>query len=273
MHSLDFIAERLVHKLDPILFMYMKNIPNKEKFKQLQFYYLTNPFLTKEQIENGFSLFEKIQHTYWMLKRFVFIWRLHKARHNINKQDLYFNELSSLAPQYKINLLHCGTLYNFRLTDLLHIFSTALTNSQSLNPDPKWPNNPYTGLPFTRADIYATYFKLKAMYIFIPYYFHLFIQWDLSIKKFKYELFPLLKDHAINNYLLDSTDEVLLFDIVHMVKSLFDDTRSISTEKMNYQSKKKVVQTLKPYLEKYLYGTLSCNRHKKINVVGRLKKN
>ena len=263
MTSLVFITRHLKHKIDPILFMYMRCLSNKDKFERLQLYYLSNPFLTPAQAEDGLSFFEKIQHTYWMLRRFVYIWRLYKARKCINQQDFLMNELSSLSSRHKIQLLHDGTLYDFRLSDLLNIICKSLTNSENLNPKPKWPNNPYTGLAFTRAHLYATYLKLREMAICIPYYFHLFFKWELSISKFKFELFPLLKDDAIKNYLLDSSDEILLFDIIHMIKSLLDKERDICTDKMTQHKRKNIVQTLKPYLEKYLYGTLSNNRRKK----------
>lgn len=263
MTSLSFIVNQLLHTADPLLFMYIRNLSNEDKFERLESYYLNNPFLTEEQVENGVSLFRKIQHTYWALKRFVYLWRLRRARCDVNQHDFHLNELSSLSPQHKIHLLHCNTVYEFRLTDLLNIFCKDLMHSQNLNPAPKWPCHPYTGLPFSHADIYTTYFKLRKMDVFIPYYLHLFIQWDLSLDTFKFELFPLLKDYAIKNYLLDSSDEVLLFDIVHMVKAIFDDERSIDIETMSPMRQHIIIQTLKPYLEKYLYGTLSCNRRKK----------
>jgi len=263
MPILALIVEQLKGTVDDLLFAYMRNIINKEKFEWLKLYYLTNPFLTSDQLNNGLIFFSKIQRTYWAFRFLLRRWKIYKARKNINKEDLCMNQLSSLPAKHKIYLLDQNTIYEFRLTDLLHICRTALTYSNSLQPAPQWPKNPYTGLPFTITHLYAIYFKLQDTHITIPYYVQLFFRWNFSLPTFKFELYPLLKDFAIQNYLLDSSDDILLFEIAHMIKALYKDKYFMNTDKMTASKKKETLRMMKPHLEKYLFGVHSNNPKKK----------
>ena len=273
MATLAFIMEQLKETTDELLFAYMRNITNEEKFPWLKLYYLTNPFLTSAQRNDGLLFFGKIQRTYWAFIFFIRRWKIYKARKNVNQEDLCMNQLSSLPAKHKIYLLDQQTLYEFRLTDLLHICCSALTYSIGLQPAAQWPKNPYTGLPFTIAHLYAIYFKLQDTRITIPYYIQLFFRWNFSLSTFTFELYPLLKDFAIKNYLLDSSDDTLLFEIEHMVKDICKDIHFMNTDKMTVSKKKETLLMLKPHLKTYLLGNHSNNQKKKYTYQRKARKN
>ena len=263
MSALTLITKQLNGTVDELLYAYMKYITNDEKFECLTLFYLTNPFLTSAQKHNGLMFFSKIQRTYWAFKSLLRRWKIYKARKNINHEDLCMNQLSTVPAKHKIYLLDQHTIYEFRLTDLLHIFCTALTYSNSLQPAPQRPKNPYTGLPFTTAHLYAIYLKLQNTQITIPFYVQLFFRWHFSLPTFIFELYPFLKDRAIHNYLLYSSDDTLLFEIEHMVKDLCKDKYFMNTDTMTLSKKKQILCLMKPHLEKYLFGIHSNNQKKK----------
>jgi hypothetical protein len=78
------------------------------------------------------------------------------------------------------------------------------------------------------------------------------------------DAFVPLKDHAIKNYLTDSSDETLLVEIVHMVYDSLDG-RKIYTKDISPARTKTIVRTLRPYLETYLYGSTSSNKMKQLS--------
>ena len=130
MTSLSFIVSQLLHTADPLLFMYLRNLSNDDKFERLESYYLNNPFLTEEQVENGVSLFRKIQHTYWGLKRFVYLWRLQRARRDVNQQDFHLNELSSILTQllkFIVKIYISYKIYSIIYFDFIDIFTFLKT--------------------------------------------------------------------------------------------------------------------------------------------------
>ena len=263
MSALTLITKQLNGTVDELIYAYMKNITNDTKFECLSLFYLTNPFLTSAQKHNGLMFFSKIQKTYWAFKSLLYQWKIYKARKNINTEDLCMNQLSSISEKHKIALLDKNTIYEFRLKDLLRICCAALTFSHDLQPKAQWPKNPYTGIPLTKTHLYAMYFKLLDTNITIPYYIHLFFRWNFSLPTFNFELYPFLKDLAIKNYLLDSSDDTMLFEIEHMVHDLCKDQYFMNTDHMTSSKKEKTLRLFKPHLENYLFGLYSNNVIKK----------
>ena len=93
MPILALIVEQLKGTVDDLLFAYMRNLINKEKFEWLKLYYLTNPFLTSAQKHNGLMFFSKIQRTYWAFKSLLRRWKIYKARKNINHEEVRLVEI------------------------------------------------------------------------------------------------------------------------------------------------------------------------------------
>jgi len=73
----------------------------------------------------------------------------------------------------------------------------------------------------------------------------------------------MLNDIAIKNYLVDADDDELLYDIAHMVVDLSPDSRTINLKGETPEGKKGIVETMRPYLENYLYSVHSGNMKKR----------
>ena len=128
----------------------------KEKFKN------DPDFLTEENKNKISTLFFDVMKNYYIIKKFarrVHFFNLKKA--DITT-DLCLNELDSFTDKQKITLIDRNVIYEFKITDLLNIIKTALTNYTDVGLiEPLTPKNPYTNLEFTKANLYNIFYRVK----------------------------------------------------------------------------------------------------------------
>jgi hypothetical protein len=206
----------------------------------------------------------KIQKTKLAMIKFQNMWRRSTAKSSSLDTDLYMNNLNNYPPNQKITLLQKNTLYNFRLSDILTIWNNALCYSITFSPFPKYPKNPYTNINFDKGHLTNVYFKLKKSNFFIPILINIFWKCSFNLDDFREEAFPILKEKAIYNYMQESSNNTLFYDIINMTESLskFINNRMVS-EDLSNNKKNKFISEMKPFLKMFLLSEHSSNPLKK----------
>ena len=209
-------------------------------------------------------LYTRIRKIYGGFTKFARLWRWYNARNASLDTDLYMNSLDSFKSSHTICLLQAGTKYNFRITDLLNIWSIALASCCSFHPRPKLPKNPYTNLEFNLGQLASTFLQAMRLGFNIPILITLFWQNSLDLEKFRIEAYPILKEEAVKNYISDNSSNTLFYDIVNMVSALDRhlSNRNISMDLLP-SVKEAFIKDVTPFLKKYLLSKHTCNPLKK----------
>jgi hypothetical protein len=267
-----------IHK---IFFYGLINIKTTNLHKsKLQFFNETiNNFYLCEKHEerNEFmDYFRKIQRTYHTLNRLCFVYKIKKAKQIVNS-DLELNEIS-LGQKNVISIYHNNYNYLFKIQDLLKIIYTSLTDTYMFFCEPITIKNPYNNLPFEKSILYYIYFYLinntyigytKHEYIDI---FLKFKQCNFNMTKFvdKYEY--ILREHAIKNYITNSTKIQLRIDILKMLRE-YNACNEKNAINIDYEFPADVlIRIMKPYLTLYLTAFYSLIPKNKTNAKYKLSK-
>ena len=224
------------------------------------------------------DIFCKIRKCIYGFNRLIIMWKIKHAKISSTDYDFILNPLSSFPENQKIKIYHKGALYNFRLTDIMNIWLTALCKNSSLIPMPEIPKNPYINIEFTKGQLLKFYIHLRYQTRFmVPTLIQDFIKCEMDLDLFKYHSYASLVDVCIKNHFENESDEILYFDCVRMVAKYKNKlkNRTMSTD-ITMSEKKDAVNKLRPMLKKYLYSTYSCNPKvrciNKINLVSDLRK-
>ena len=253
------IIENGTYKIFDVCPMYFFGL-DLGKLKELRTNVLCNDFLSDIQKEVYLDMFSKAQRCYHGLIRFQRVWKFHKASFYDHDEDIYLNKLSQFPDSQKITLLQLNKKYVFRLTDLMTMWKTALESSCGFTPCPKIPNNPFLGIPFDKQHLYAIYFKLLDTSFLIPLYIHAFYKLGFDTFSFELQAYPLLKDNALNNYIKNSADDVLFLDSINMIEALKDElNHAYIDSRIPVEHYKHIANSMRPFLEQYFKGLLSCN--------------
>lgn len=236
--------------------------------------YVSNDTLKKKYED----IFCKIRKCIYGFNKLILIWKIKHAKISSTDYDFILNPLSSFPENQKIKIFHKGALYNFRLTDILNIWLTALCKNSSLIPMPEIPKNPYINIEFTKGQLLKFYIHIRYRTKFmIPTLIQDFINCEMDLELFKYHSYAPLVDICIKNHFENESDEILYFDCIRMVAKYKNKlkNRTMSTD-ISMSEKKVAVNKLRPMLKKYLYSTYSCNPKvrciNKINLVSDLRK-
>lgn len=224
---------------------------------------MINRFITKAKKVIIINIFFNIRKTYDRLNSFVKIVKNKITRKSSVTTDLCLNNLDDYPEYLKIDIIQNDTKYTFCLSDMINLWNKALVKSITFSPTPEFPKNPYTNIPFNRAVFTNCYFKFKQTHYTIPILLELLWRSSLDIDKFELEAYTLLKEYSVKNYIEDSSDEVLLYDVINMFSSLgsFINYRTIHPN--IYSKKAFIVKNMKRYLTTFLMSQESCNKFKK----------
>ena len=124
----------------------------------------SNIFITDTTKQKYIDIFSKAQRGYYAFCRLARMYKMKKAlRYNMHT-DLCMTPLSSLKSSIKLDIYDdkLKTIYCFRLSDLINIINTSLSNSPEFFAEPLPIKNPYTNMNFTYAQLYTIYFKLRS---------------------------------------------------------------------------------------------------------------
>ena len=179
--------------------------PTNEGFYQNKFEHFisvrNNRFINQENnnlYRNYMDSFTKAQKLYYALNRFAYIWKLKNYKIGSNT-DMYMNELNE-HDKNVICIIQNNRKYLFTLFDLNRIIHKCLGEANDFYSTPLPCKNPFTNIPFTKCNLYNTYFAVKKSNIEISELFYYFYRSDFSLRHYidKYE--TILRDYNIKNY-------------------------------------------------------------------------
>lgn len=214
-----------------------------------------NPFLTPSILDKIFGYFSKAQRTYYAFSRLLRIWKLRRAKVQI-QMDLYMNDLDK-RHLHTFVLLQQNNLYYFSLTNLINIIVTAITHSSHFFHSPLPVKNPYNNVVFSKADLYNVYFSAVRVYIKIPAFFRRFFECDFDVYRFKMEHESALQKHAILQYIESANSDKLVEDIRDMlnVYNIRGSLRFVSGFPENA-----ILKAFRPFLLDYYLSHYSFSR-------------
>jgi hypothetical protein len=244
-----------------------------KKIKSVYGLVYTNGFITDKRRNILINLFNKAQKVYWGFTRLALIYKNKKTKMCDITESLYGVPFKSCKKNNTIVLIENNRKYKFRVNELLKLWKTALETSEGFVPNPKIPINPYTGLPFSRANLYNIYFFVKFNTIYnIPALCNIYFSLSFNTKLFRKKVYPFLREKAIVAYLEKSDADTLFYDCINMLRAnekIFKNSNV--DEQMSRKHRLELVFILKDILRNYLFSTFSINpftkkEHKKIFV-------
>ena len=216
----------------------------------------------KKEINKYVNLYVKSKKIYNILTRFFYNIKIKKTKRYEMNTDLYFNDLSLFPSSQKIELLENNTLYTFRLTDIINIWSDSLLDVQGLFPTPKKIKNPYTNIDFHDNNLYNIYLKILHSNFHIPIVISKYFYSEFNINKLLDNYYPYLKDKCIQKFCKEGN----YYEKYEYIENMFFDYRkdinwvhvptiqTISGNNMITYCKK-----LNVSLKYYLFGKYSTN--------------
>lgn len=244
------------------------NIKNKFKF----FNESINSIFLKDK-ELFVNYFCKVQKTYNALNKLIFIYKFKKSKIVVNT-DLALNEID-INQKNIICIRHDDVKYLFKITDLINITNTSLTNNHQFFSEPLCIKNPYNNLPFSKSTLYNIYLFIKFKTHLLPILFLYFFYCDFNLDCFKIKHEYLLRQCAIENYVYKSPSNILIKEINKMIKTFND---NCIKSKIKYKilideefPSDKLIKIMKPYLLISFYSKYSLLPYKKIEMSNMLK--
>ena len=233
------------------------------KFSILKNGILDNMHIPCEEREEIMAAFSKSQRCYLGLCRFARLWKIKRARAGCNETDLYMNPLSDLKHNLVMELFDDSsrTIYKFRLSDLIAISETSLSNSPEFFSDPQDIRNPYTNIPFTVAQLYTIYFKIKIAGYDIPLLFSQYYRSGFDLVAFCESNECYIRDAAINNFVKTGSDGEKYYYITKMLREHRRDLNGVSVHPGFPHTF--LLNTFKKYLKDYLLETFSLHPGRK----------
>jgi hypothetical protein len=160
--------------------------------------------------------------------------------------DLSMNPLQPDDYQTMI-ILQNKSLYLFLLRDLINIVENAICNAPNFFAAPLSPKNPYNNEIFSQSILYNIYFKIKDTSM-SSIAFHMFFIEQFNKIKFSDNNEALIRDIAINKYVLNAHTETLYKPILSMLKTNFYSHKLIIDESF---PKILLVDVFRPFLMYY----------------------
>lgn len=235
------------------------------KFDYIYKTIIENIFLRKQHKDDIENIFFKTQRTYHIIKRVLYRYRFYKAPTRI-QTDLCLNAIDlhhvNTFILYKNKVKYC-----FTVRDLIHIITNSITHCYDFFSEPTEPKNPYTNIPFTKADLYNMYFCMKKSSHIISPFITSFFMSNLDIDLFSLNNEAAIREVSIKNFVMNSTINQLYIEIKEMIDDYFEISMIVSTnlkmKKKEYKTivvdnefpKERLVNIMRPYLYMYLMST------------------
>ena len=271
--SFNYVKNDNIDEIFKIFFIGLLNDNNfiKNKFNKINEVMNNFYFSTKTDKKNEFSnLFFKIQRTYHILNNFVYSYKYKRAKIMINT-DLQLNEIN-INDNNVICIYHINCKYLFKIEDLLKIIYTCLTNNSfSFFCEPISIKNPYNNLPFGKSILYYIYFfitsKLNIQFLKEKYIdlFLKFKECNFNMTKFLNNFEYLLREYVIENYINNSTEDILR-NIINQIIYEFNSNVKNNKRKIYISDEfpdKELINIFKPYIHLKLISLYSLIKQKK----------
>lgn len=177
---------------------------------------LENTFYKSEHKDIIFTIFSKAQKHYFAFTKLVRLYKIKKNSYVVT-DDLMMNPLDPYN-RLTFTLIEHKSNYLFNINELIKIIETAISNSPDFFSEPLTPLNPYNKQPFTNATLYNIYFHMKKLDRVISQLFHCFFIENFNKTKFVEQHEPLIREYAIQKYVLNSPHNILYPCIMSMIQ-------------------------------------------------------
>ena len=211
------------------------------------------PLEQKQRIEMVADEFSRSQRAYYALGKFVRICRVKCARPR-NHQSLMLEDISEGGAD-TYTMIHCGAKYVFRVNELRNSIMSCIANTDEFFPEPRQVNNPYNNLPLSNCALYNFYFFLKTRNYGIPALLHGFFLSAFDEKKFVLDYEILIRDKAIEEYVLHES-VVVLYSLVFRMLVHHNRIHGLTSNSIQIAKGfpvKKLVEAMRPYLRLFLF--------------------
>jgi len=208
---------------------------------------LGNMFLLDNYKANALELFCKSQRTYWAFSHLARIFKIRRAKLQVYS-DMYMRPIDQ-AKTRSIMIHQNGAKYLFKLSDLINIVHSSLTNSCYHFADPIFPKNPYTNMKFSVGTMYEIYYQIRHSDYKMPVLLNAFFQESFDLRRFVYNHEALIRDIYIEDYVKKSPAETLYEETKFMIKVL-NQPRRLRIH-IDFP-KDRLVDIMRPYLRLHL---------------------
>lgn len=239
-------------------FTWLQYINNKNKFVTYNEYIKnTNGFLYSP--EEYKELFFKIQRIYFSIIRFKQIFKFKYYKNYDYEYDLIGNKLSTLKDKHKIKIIENKTLYTFSIKDLINNICNCLTENSGMFWEPKFPTNPYTGLPISKNNLYNIYFAYKETNIHTNLLFEYFFLSEFNISHFTENY-----EGITNSYVIESAVRNLMSDDLRTtIREMFRMFRFKPPEICDNFPNDRLKDIFTPYLNLYYHYKYGQDENRK----------
>ena len=254
------IGNRLVGDKDTLkmfFFNFYKGFPTTYD------YIANNKFISDSKRLILINIFFQIRKIYDSLNSFAKYLKIKYTKNSSVTTDLCLNSLDNYPQHLKINIIQKNRVYTFRLSDMIQLWYKSLTKSVTFSPFPEIPRNPYTNIKFNKSVFVNTYLKVKKTNFTVPIILEYFWQSSMDIHKFELDAYTILKEYSVSNYINDSCNEVLFYDVINMLSSIGEYINYRTIHDDLHDKKAFVVKNMKVYLKYFLFSQESCNKFKK----------
>ena len=209
---------------------------------------LLDYYLSAKKISNGFT--KLVRHYKWKKAR-VYDW----------DSDLYMvHKLDELPKRHVVSILSNKTIYRFKISDIINIWTASLLHRQGLFSEPEHPKNPHTNQVFKTHDLYNLYFGICNTYYQVPLDIGAVFRVNFKLNVFKRYYLPLLRERIIMLYYKEASSYEIYEYIMTMLKKLKDEVGDVYVPHFpTLEEQKEIVSRMKHFVLLYLRTTLSCN--------------
>jgi hypothetical protein len=249
--SLNYDKSDPIKPIFQLVFMSLVNNRHKSKFIMLK---ETLCSFLKFSRGEFIDFFCKIQRTYNAFSRLAFIYKYKKSAMSVTT-DIGLNDIT-INDKNILCIYHFNSRYLFNINDLLKIINTSITNSYMFFSQPLPSKNPYNNLPFTKSNLYNIYIFLKFKTNIYNDIFIKFFNCDFNLTTFYHKYEYLLRQYILDNFIKNSTEDVLIQEIKKMINNFNKKTSKKITINDEFP-KKRLIKIMKPYLMLYLQSHYS----------------
>lgn len=214
-----------------------------------------NPFVTEDVYHRLLHAFGKAQKKYLWLHNFIC--RI------VNKKKPSVNDCTLLGDPINASDMHvliCNTKkYTFSLTELYKIIESSLGSSDEwFICEPMWPQNPYTNIKFTSAELFHIYFKIRYIQMRVPVLLHLFFMHNFgSLETYELEHRTILRRYVLHQHVLSSHNSYLCDKIYTM---LYKHYGTLATGEIDVDFPPcTLVKIFRPYLHLWYSSMYDCD--------------
>lgn len=234
--------------------------------------FINNPFLHPEMKVWIQHLYGICTRHHLSIQRFL-VRLVYRRRKSCNSCDLSYTPFSEYIPSMCLSIMDNGKKYTFTHSELYNIIEKSLTNADVYmiaNPLPI--KNPYTGLHFSKEQLYYLYLNMKHL----PLVFRHFIVNKFDIDAFLLDNECLLRQHHIRKRIQDIPKESLKQEMQDMVIEMclyLAFTLNIDTQVITISQNEKECREMLTHYYNYLYSLNPYQRQCECKtLIGKLKK-